>query len=226
MKRLRWLEMELPFSIRSFASKLKGKAFTNDLTDGFLVDRVRDNHLEARYVEKVPIVETVVDPLGNEHSYERVDYRQTEFRLTTDYPHLELTDAPRGIQSFTSRLSELGNFSLSVSPIEVKVLRWAQRLSESDADRFVVDAAQASDLVMDENITARIILSGTVDVRRTLDRFTKGRNPTLDWVQVRFEQGRENAKFILLSDGSARVLADTTQGMVSVLRAALASARD
>jgi hypothetical protein len=225
MRRLRWLEMELPFSMRTFGNKLKARTFTNDLNDGFLVDRVRDNYIEARYIEKAAINGTVTDPLGNEYKYERVDYKQTEFRLTTDYPHLELMDAPRGIQSFTSCLSELGNFSLSVSPIEADVLRWAEKLSEKFPDRFIVDALQASGLAIDENVTARIILSGTVDVRRSLDHFTNGRQSEMDRLQARFGVGSETARVILFSDGGARVAADSTQEITVVLRRTLASLR-
>jgi hypothetical protein len=225
MKRLRWLEAELPFSIRTFGNKLKGCPFRSDLSDGFLIDRVRDTYIEARYIEKLAFAEAVTDPFGEESVYERVDYRQTAFTLTTDYPHLELTDAPRGLQSFTARLSELGNFSLTVSPIEVNVLRWAESLSELFPDRFVVAAVQASGLIVDENVTARVILTGTVDVRHSLNRFTRGKQSELDRLQVRFALGREDARVLLLSDGGARVEADTEQEIPSALRRSLASIR-
>jgi len=217
------VKAELPFSIRTFGKKLNDKTFSNDLNDGFLIDRVRDTYIEARYIEKVAVANTVQDPLGNEYSYERIDYRQTEFRLANSYPQLELTNPPRGIQAFTSRLSELGDFSLSVSPLEVNVLRWAEHLSELFPERFLVDAIQASGLVVDENVTARVILSGTSDVRRPLLRFTNGRKfGGLDRLQVRFGVGRETAKILLFADGAAKLISDDpTEDIASTLRKAL-----
>ena len=222
MKRLRWLEVEMPFSIRTFGNKLKKLAYTNDLSEGFIVDRIRDTYLEARFVEKIPIHEMGHDPLGNEYVFEHVDYRQTEFRVTQDYPHLELTNAPRGIQSFTSRLTEIGDFTLSVSAIETDVLRWAEKLNRTFPEQFTVDAAQASGLIIEDNVTARVILNGTVDVRRALDRFTGKSRSGVDRLQIRFSRGQEIARAILFSDGAARVINDPTQELIPMLRKALA----
>jgi hypothetical protein len=222
MKRLRWLEVEMPFSIRTFGNKLKKLAFTSELSEGFIVDRIRDTYLEARYVEKIPIHEVGQDPLGNEYVFERVDYRQTEFRVSKDYPHLELANAPRGIQGFTSRLTEIGDFALSISGIETDVLRWAEKLNKVFPDQFMVDLAQASGLVIEDNVTARVIINGTVDVRGALDRFTSKSRPGVDRLQIRFNRGHEVARAILFSDGAARVINDPTQELAPMLRKTLA----
>jgi len=80
-------------------------------------------------------------------------------------------------------------------------------------------------LAIDENVTARIILSGTTDVRRSLDHFTNGRQSEIDRLQARFGVGSETARVILFSDGGARVAADSTQEITLVLRRTLASLR-
>jgi hypothetical protein len=225
MKRLRWFELELPFSIRTFGNKLKARPFTNETDDGFLVERVRDTQIEARYIERLPVTESTLDPFGNEHVYERVEYRQTSFSISDEYPQMELTNPPRATQGFNSRLAEIGNFSLTISPIEADVMSWADELSKVFPDRFIVDAIQASGLIVEQNVTARVILSGTVDVRGSLKRFTKGGSSGLDRLQSRFGIGHEDVRLILTSDGSAKIVTEGSQEIIPAVRSALAASR-
>lgn len=148
-------------------------------------------------LEKIPIHEMGQDPLGNEYVFERVDYRQTEFSVSNGYPHLELVNAPRGIQGFTSRLTEIGDFALSISGIETDVLSWAEKLNKVFPDQFMVDLAQASGLIIEDNVTARVIINGTVDVRGALDRFTSKSRSGVDRLQICFSRGHEVARAIL-----------------------------
>lgn len=225
MNRLRWFEMELPLSLRSLGNRLKSLPFTSDSDEGFILERVRDTHLEARHIQKIVIKDTVADPLGIDHIYERTEYRQTSFRVTSDYPQLELMDPPRGLQAFTSRVAELCDFTVSIAAIELNVLQWSERLKRVYPEAFAVIGAQASGLVLEEGVTARVILAGTRDVGRSLTQITQGKLDGVDKVELRFGSVDRAARIILGADGTARILTETTQELKDALRSSLASAR-
>jgi hypothetical protein len=226
MNRLRWLELDLPFSLRTLGNKLKALTFTSDSVEGFLVDRVRDTYIEARYIQKIVLTDSVPDPLGNEHIYERTEYRQTCFRVMSDYPQMELTDSPRGIQAFTSRIAEVCDFGVSISALEVNVILWAERLTKIFPERFAVVGAQASGLVLEEGVTARVILTGTVDVRAALTQMTRGQNEGIDKVQLRFGSVDRAVKIVLGADGTSKILTETTEDLKTALRHSLAAVKE
>jgi len=225
MNRLRWLEMDLPFSLRTLANRLKSFPFTSETIEGFLVDRVRDTHIEARHVEKVFITDTIADPLGDQQVYQRTEYRQTTFRVATGYPELELTDSPRGIQAFTSRMAEICDFKVSIAGLEIDVLLWAEKLMKIFPEQFAMIGAQASGIALEEGVTARIVLAGTVDVRQALTRMTRGQHEGTDKVQLRFGRAGSSTKVVLGSDGTSKILTETTEDLKNALRQSLASMR-
>lgn len=67
-RRYRWLKAQWPISMKTLGRRLKAKEFNGDATHGFVIDRLRDDLLEARYVERVEYTETITDPFGKELS--------------------------------------------------------------------------------------------------------------------------------------------------------------
>ena len=52
MNRVRWLNAQWPSSMRTIGNKLKAMPFSEDSMDGFAIERVRDDFIEGRYIEK------------------------------------------------------------------------------------------------------------------------------------------------------------------------------
>ena len=155
MKRYRWLKAQWPISMRVLAKRLKAKTFEEEQSEGFVLDRVRDNYIEARFVEKVEYDDVVVDPFGKELTFHRVEFRKCEFVASIDGPGLELIDAPRGIQSMVSRLAEATEFSLAVTPLSVNVLAWARNTQKSLNRLGVVDSVQVGAVELSQGVLAK-----------------------------------------------------------------------
>jgi hypothetical protein len=135
---------------------MKGMAFHSSTSDGFVVDRVRDDIIEARFVERVELTEVLVDPFGGETRYDRVEFRQCEFVVTAGPIGLELINPPRGTSLFVSRLSEICNFEIAIVSPSINLLFWAERLQNA------------------------------LDIRDTVFDFTRDRPFKLEKLQLRF----------------------------------------
>lgn len=204
MNRVRWLEARWPISMRTLASRLKSRSFSNENNDGFLVERVRDNFLEGRFFEKVLFEESIRDPFGNESTFERLTYREVEFTFSTSYPQVELRKFPRNTQAFVTRTAEVTDFATTFMPVSVDAFSWADKIRAVYPKQFRIDLAQLSEVSIEENVFARIVLSSPQDIRSALGRFTNRRQHRVDRIQIRLEYADDLVSFQLATDGTLR----------------------
>ncbi len=50
--RVKWFKADWHKNMRAFAKQLKVMEFTESSSDGFVLDRVRDNYIEGRFIER------------------------------------------------------------------------------------------------------------------------------------------------------------------------------
>lgn len=205
MTRHRWLRAEWPLTIRTLAKRVRQQEFSEDRANGFILDRVRDDSLEARFVERYEYTETVSDPYGKELMFDRLEFRLTAFRATPGWPGLELIDAPRSTQSLVSGLLEASNFELAVSPIDVSVLAWADELQRSLGADAVIDSLQVAALMVADGVTAKVVLKSERDVRAACEEMIQGRKHVLEKLQLRVTVGGTRTTVVLTNGASAKV---------------------
>lgn len=224
MRRVRWLGARWPVSIRTLANRMKeGHLFTPDSFDGFVIDRVRDDFLEAHYVEKMVYRETVTDPFGKESVYERTGYRQLDFSLFSSFPNIELRDAHRGTKELVSKLLELCSFSLTIEPISVSVLAWAAAFEAASEKDVMVDSLQVSGVELDSGVSAKILLKGELDVRPSLGQFPNPDSLEVERLQMRVPYDRRGVALQLTDAGAAKVPEDYWEELRPLLRSSLAT---
>lgn len=222
MTRYRWLKAEWPMSARPLAKRIRQQEFTESRASGFILDRVRDDSLEARFVERYEYTETVLDPYGKELTFDRLEFRQTAFRATPGWPGLELLDAPRSVQSLVSGLLDACNFELSVSPIEVDVLAWADDFQRALGTEAVVDSLQIAALMVAEGVKAKVLLQGERDVRAAYKELVQGRRHVLEKLQLRVTTGGARTTVVFTGGAGARLDGvDVPVEMVQHVRASL-----
>jgi hypothetical protein len=220
MKRYRWLRANWPISMRVLAKRLKAKGFVEGKAEGFVLDRVRDDYLEGRFVERVEYDDTVTDPFGKETSFHRVEYRQCEFRASADGPGLELVDAPRAIQAAISGLAEATDFGLAISSLSLNVLEWAKGVQRLANVGGIVDSVQIGAIELAPGITAKALIRGSTDVLSASNRLVHDKRHLIEKVQLRFIGSRKIA-IVLASNGIVRIDSEVPSDTVVPIRAAL-----
>lgn len=206
-RRYRWLRAQWPISIKTLGRRLKAKEFHGEATHGFVIDRLRDDLLEARYVERVEYTETITDPFGKELSFERVEFRQSHFRATAYGAGLEIRDPPRSVQPLMNRLSEATDFAVTISPYTVDVLAWAAKFQSSSGFACHVDSLQMSDLQLEEGVVAKVVIKGDRDVRQACTKLAAHRRYLLERIQLRLDVPK-GGTIVLSNAGSATLSVD------------------
>jgi hypothetical protein len=221
MKRFRWIRAEWPLSMRTLGSRLKAKAFGPEMSHGFVIDRIRDEFLDGRYIERIEYTETVVDPFGLEQSFERIEYRQSAFRATTSGSGLELRDPPRSIQSLMNRLSEAADFELAITAQTVDVMAWAEQFQNILQASVVVDSLQMSSFELDQGITAKVIVKGDRDVRAACALLAGDRKYSLEKIQLRLLTPIAGAIVLANTASASFNIDDRSDELLEALRAAM-----
>lgn len=218
MSRYRWFQVEWPVSIRTISGRIKARAFDENSTHGFVVDRVRDDYLDARYVERIEYTDTITDPFGKELSYPRVEFRQCIFRASLQSPGLELIDAPRSAQGLLNRLSEVTDFEVAINGLNVDVLAWADAFQKALGISPLVDSLQIGALEIEPGITAKAVIKGDRDVREACSVLTNDRKYAMEKVQLRL-LSPSRGTVVLTNTGSAKIDADDpTDALRNALR--------
>lgn len=220
MKRYRWLKARWPISMRVLAKRLRVKAFNGEQVEGFVLDRVRDDFLDARFVEKIEYDDTVTDPFGVEASFHRVEYRSCEFKAAVTGPGLELVDAPRGVQTMISRLAEATDFALAISPLAVNVLDWASEVQRRLNEVGIVDSLQLGAMELASNVQAKAVIKGSVDVLGATQALVHGKKHVIEKVQIRFMRPKR-LTVLLTNNGVARFDQEPSEDLLSIVRASL-----
>jgi len=222
MSRYRWMQADWPVPIRTLAKRVREHSFVDDKSSGFILDRVRDDFLEARYVERYEFQETVADPFGKELTFDRLEFRQTSFRAAPSWPGLELVDAPRSSQSLVSQLLEATNFTLPIAPLTVEVLMWAAAFQHAFGSPVVIDSIQLGSLQVDDGVKAKVILKGDKDVRAACKELIRGRKHVLEKLQCRVVRGHLRASVLMANNATVKIDGhDLHSDVLQALRASL-----
>jgi hypothetical protein len=221
MNRVRWLRAEWPVSMPVLAEKMKSQGFNRDSTDGFVVDRVRDTFIEARYIEKLNYQETISDPFGGEQIFDRVVYRTVVFSLFSGYPQLELYDTPRSTKAFVSRMLEMCNFSLPLVSLSVNVIRWIENFQALSDQQVLVNSINVSGLEIEQGVIANLLLKSERDALDALASIAKGRRYSLDKVHMRCSSGKNIIPIVFSSSGAAMIPDDNMRVFLPLIRKSL-----
>ena len=164
MGRHRWFEVNWPISISHIASRMQNLAFDLKSNNGFILDRVRRDYIEAKFVQKMVVDETTLDPFGNQVEFSRTEFRQWHFRAQQSGPGLEIIDAPRSNHQFLSKISEVCDFSISVREASVDLMLWYEKIMQNKEISAIVDLLQFSQIDLQNGISLRTTIKSKKDL--------------------------------------------------------------
>ncbi|AZE92336.1 hypothetical protein C4J96_0185 [Pseudomonas orientalis] len=223
--RYKWLNVEWPVHIAQLASRMKSLNFISNEHHGFVIDKVRDGLIEARYIEKVYFTDLIVDPFGNETTFDRIEYRESAFRITQAPPTLELINAPRSPQALLNRLSEITDFEASIEQLQVDVISWADELIKTIDGAGSFDSMQISKLELGNKTFAKILVTGEQDIKEVSALLVGGRRHVVEKVRIRLHNPLKGS-IVLSGSGAATINSsdfecDIVQALKSSLNVAL-----
>lgn len=224
--RIRWLHSNRfnKVDLKKAISGIADEPFEGNINSGFLLERRRNDFVEAKYVEKFDWVETVKDPFGESQDLTRREFQQTSFRLSVEGPTLEIYDAPRSISPLLNRLEVFLGLGFSVASPEIELIKWLHHIDEA-IENVVVNSVGISKLSLSTQTYAQVSIRGTEDVRSQVASLIGKRAYKLDKLVVSGVYEELETRFMLRNDGRATILKGD-ENLIPILRDSLARTLD
>lgn len=221
MNRYQWFKTKWPLSMSELAQKLKKFSFDENQTSGFILDRVRENYIEARYIEKLEINETIKDPFGKELFYNKILYKECLLRISDDTPiGLEFLNPPKGIQGLISKLSQASDFKLTITPLKIDLLKWIDALDILIEEKANIKSIEISGLDLGSGVSAKTVIKGPNNVLNATNSLTTDRSYKLEKIQAAY---KNFGSIIITINGCAKIDKDIYHGNIQIIRNSLSS---
>ena len=202
------------------AAAMRAKPYSHDSKSGYHLTTVRADWLEGNFTERLEYEEKLTDPLGGEVSVSRVEFRRTEFRLSTAYPQLEFRNPARQVRPITNLIADSLDYQVAVTSITVSPLLWAKALAR-EGEPVRVLGIRSTKFSLSNDAQASVMITGTSDVRPAIPTLLGKRSIEADYVQCGWDlEGRE-WRVELRAAGCANVLASPVDDPGQLLRKAL-----
>lgn len=221
MNRYQWYKASWPSPMPELAKRLKKFAFDEYQANGFILDRVRENYIEARYIEKLEITEVVKDPFGKEYIYNKVQFKEYLLRLSDDGPiGLELINPPRGLQGLISKLSQVSDFMLTITPLKIDLLKWISALDCTVQENANIKSIEISGLDLGEGVSAKTLIKGTKNVLGATKKLTNDRKYKLEKIQAAYDSF---GNIMITINGCAKADKEISHQNIQAIRNSLSS---
>lgn len=220
MKRFRWLQVSWgQTSLSSVADMMLRSEYLTDSTSGFRLEKIRSDEITGKFIERRKIIDEIKDPFGTTVSFTRESFEVVKFRLTKQFPELELQDPPRKFSTFATKLAECTNFDISIQPLKIDTKLWAEGIEQVFGATTVIAVTSSSFSVGDSTV-ARFSVGGATDVRKYLKYFETAKNnaPYWDKVKLRSVINGKTSEYEISCRGTVYFKKGRNEDLIQVLR--------
>ena len=196
--------------------KLRRFKFSQKDGAGFVIDLVRKDRIEARFVEFREEQVVFADPFGNEDSFTRSTYETTSFQFCKSSPNLILSNSPRSRRAFFSSLSEAFDDAIAVQSAEIDPINFLKE-AENEGYSPRITKATLSNVSLSSSVSAKLVISGTEDVREHF-KILGGKRP-YKISNVTVELSRETKEKVEVSpSGRIKVTSENPGHVLEIFR--------
>jgi hypothetical protein len=157
----------------NLGARLKAFPYKNDNPTGFLIDLIQSHTIQGRFIEKIIQKSILRDPFGLETEVEQIEFKTVEFEFFDQYPFICLTNPPRSLQAFWTKLAEINNFDLTLEELNISLLGWITNLEKECKNKAIITSVALHDVLLEEKVHATVTVQEETDLRNFLFEFCK-----------------------------------------------------
>ncbi len=211
--RVRWYGLFTRLTLRDVAAQLRDVPYKDGSADGFVVEQLRSDVLEASLIQRLQTTHEAIDPFGFKEQFEVIEYVRTQFRLNSTRNVIELRDPGRSSSKLVSRLLEVLGANFTIEEETVNPLVWANKFREMVDLYGSIERVQIGSVALRENTVAQVVVRGSSDVADAAIKFVAPSEYTLEKVQLKLRSARGSVTFqrnssVVLSAGFDERLMD------------------
>lgn len=178
-------------------------SFSNHEDEGFTLYEQNSHVIDAKYTEKVQILEKVVDYKGNMTTIPIETFIHTMFQIRNEYGFIEIFDPPRRLMGLINSLGEITNYETTISQHNINIPSFVNYL-ENKGIRICVRVIRCKDISLSNDTKAEMTIKSSNDVRNyAKDYFNKY---TIASSTIHFTDISPTAKLIISNSGYIKLI--------------------
>lgn len=205
MLRIKWYSAKWFESFERLSLKIKKQLFIKNSKNGFIIEKVRHNYIEGKYIEKYVVEKKIQDPLGDIIEFIETDFHIVSFCLHKDYPEIEFYNAPRNLDSFINKIQELSNFNLIIEPIEIDLYQWVTNYEINFLSKVLVDTIQISGFDRSKSINMKLLLQSNQNLKKMLIKFNSKKGYSIEKIHIKTSIDEKEISLQLSKNGSLKM---------------------
>lgn len=217
MKKIKWMLLNVSLSIPEIIAKLKTQSYSEGNGKGFLFEKIRDDEIKGKYVERITFQDTIPNLYGEPSTFERTDYRIVEFYIHQDsLPIIEITNPPRTLKPFAISLVKTLGLGISLEEIDVEPMIWASNIASIIPMSIV--QIEISQIMVSESAVAKMQISSSKDLRSFYENdFPEKRKSRVDRVIISTIPSSYSGKLKLTRSGLAVIETKLERELTAIL---------
>ncbi|WP_242430020.1 hypothetical protein [Kluyvera intermedia] len=186
------------------AEKLSGDSFTEEKGRGFILNKVRSDQLNGKFVEKVIYEDKILSLYGEENIIERIEYKVTEFLFNEDsYPIAVIVNPPRTLKPFANALVRNLGFGTSMEEIVIEPFRWVKEIMQEQL--ITIHQIDASQIQVSEYALAKMQITSSKDLLNYYHNELLPQKTRIDRLSASISTPEYSGKFRLFRNAMAYI---------------------
>ncbi|MCJ2164686.1 MULTISPECIES: hypothetical protein [unclassified Pseudodesulfovibrio] len=199
----RWLSFRSQRSLEEIGNAILLHKFSNSEDQGFTLYELNKNVIEAKFTEKIHMIESVVDYNGNITTIPIETFVHTTFQIRNDYGFIEIYDPPRKLLGLINHLGKITNYETEIAQQLMNIPRLITYF-ENIGIRIRVRIIKCKDISLSNDTQAEMIIKSSSDVRNNAkDYFQKY---TIASATISFVDISSTAKLIASNSGHIKIV--------------------
>ncbi|HBR2076827.1 TPA: hypothetical protein L9M72_000423 [Klebsiella quasipneumoniae subsp. quasipneumoniae] len=224
MKKVKWIVLNNRFTLDETIEKLKKDPYTEEKGKGFIFEKIRDDFLQGRFVEKIITEEKVGSLYGETTTIERIDYRNTSFSIASQFlPIIAIINPPRTLKPFAQAIVKNIGLGVSLEEIEVNPFDWFEPLSQNLS--LTITQLDISQVKVAEFALAKMQINSSHDLKQYFLKELKDKDSRLERLTSLINDPDRQGKLKLFRNGMAHIESKGETDLINLLQICLMVAR-
>lgn len=221
MGTIKWLKVELIKPIDELVDGMLLRQFSEDSGEGFIVSKKSSRLCSGKYVNKINVIDSYLDPYGNVQQNERTIYNTINFSIFLEKTfNLELYSPPSRIRPFFNALDNLMDDIVVVQQGYIDPLEWLAKI-EDEVRGVKLNSIEFSGINIENKGTAKVSIKSKQDIKKEAFKFLGSYLYTVDSIKCSYIQDSALFKFDLNKNGMARLCEKNEKLLLPILRDSL-----
>lgn len=208
LTKLKFFKFQKSFDINTLVNAINDFQYNEQNSIGFDISTYDSTSINARFIEKIKVMEVITNPYGETEEIELIRYNSFEFEIFVfeKVNYLKIYNCPRSLKKFVEHFANALSYSFSLNVIKPNIDKFYSFIRESnEISRFNVTKLNVSSIPLSEKSNAKMEISSIDNAYSEFKNNTNYNNYVIEKIKLRIRYKNEFSVANISSSGSFEI---------------------